>query len=155
MIDNTSTFARIDDGFSAGGVDPRDIEWLIRQALQPWARRAWTLVQRDQAIVELAGTFENARAVAKEMHLVLDTYCGGQWRFERNRPPPSDPVHALYHRILMTNGGTPPGFHTIRRVLAGIGAKSPRADAPAAVVEGESVGICEASNAVKRIACGC
>jgi hypothetical protein len=101
---------------------PEDLEWLVRVALQPWARRAWRMSQRDQAIIALAGAFKSARNVAKTMHIGLDAYCGGRWRFERNRPPPADdPVRALMHAVLAANAGEPPSVDVIRRALAGLG----------------------------------
>jgi hypothetical protein len=116
----TDTMWRLSVGY--GPPSREDLEWLARVALQPWARRSWRMTQRAQAIIALAGAFKSARNVAKTMHIALDTYCGGRWRFERNRPPPADdPVRGLMHAVLTANAGEPPSVDVIRRSLAGLG----------------------------------
>ena len=119
-----------------GSFPGADQALLINQ-LPKSTRRALRMRWRNEAIVEAAGGFANQRAAARELAAELDRYSGGRYRFERGRPPPTDPRRAILHRILRLYDDIPPGAPTVRAVIAGVGERKGRARSSASALSGD------------------
>jgi hypothetical protein len=97
---------------------------IIEPALQPWARRASCLGQRDAAVRTLVADHYldcgSGRGAAAACARDLRRYACSAWRFEQEKPPDGDGKRRLMHEILGLNRGKALSAGQIRTVLAGL-----------------------------------
>ena len=98
-------------------------EALARRYFSPSALRRRREQERDDLIRCFArdqAIGASGRKLSEAVAAALSLYASGPWKFERDKPVPTDPGHALLWRILHLNRGRLLSEPSVRRILAGL-----------------------------------
>lgn len=94
-----------------------EFKYLRRRAASPDIRKRREKQCRDAFLVLAIGITASANEIARIVHAKASRYAVGAWRFERDKPAPSDASRIALHRALTLSGGIIPSERTLRRWL--------------------------------------
>lgn len=105
---------------------PIEMRERLAPMFQPSALRRARLAERDEMLFRMAlGRQGDATAIAEAIFRELSRYAGSVWRrSDCDRETPSNPDHAVMHRILRLNDGEVPAIRTLRRPFAAVAKKT-------------------------------